>query len=59
MTIHIKSVYGNWIESSKEKAQDYIEWLIKNLPGISDDKKISYIESERLKGITVEELCKK
>ncbi len=59
--IEIRSLYNGWIKVDRVKAKEYIEYLMINLPGITGKKeKIKYINENRLRGITAEELlCKK
>lgn len=54
--IYVKGIFCDWVEVSKEMALSYVEWLMKNLPGVTEKETIAHIESKRLRGITVEEL---
>lgn len=56
MKIEIKSLFTDWHEVSKEQAKRYVSHLFRNLPMIPQGKKTEWIEKNRLRGITVNEL---
>lgn len=57
--VEIRSLFSGWIIVDKTKAKEYIEYLMINLPGITGKKeKIKYINENRLRGITAEDLLK-
>lgn len=54
--IEIKSLFTDWHEVSEEQARRYVRHLLRSLPMIAKDKKTEWIEQNRLRGITVNEL---
>lgn len=56
MKIEIKSLFTDWHEVSIEEAKVYVNWLLKNLQMIPQGEKKEWIEKNRLRGITVNEL---
>ena len=56
--IQIKSLFTNWHNVSEEQAIKYVTFLINNITTMNNEKVIEYIEKNRLKGITVDELLK-
>lgn len=54
--IQIKSHFTNWHYVTEEQAKKYVMFLLKNITAMSDQKKIDYINSNRLKNVTIEEL---
>lgn len=54
--IEIKSYYTDWHEVNEEVARRYVRWLMKNLPMVRKADKKPWIEKNRLRGITIDEL---
>lgn len=54
--IEIKSSFTNWHEVSRKQAKEYIKFLLENITTMEGKKLIEYIEINKLKGITVNEL---
>ena len=54
--IEIKSHFSDWHEVTRKQAKKYILYFINHSPGIKDKDKIKYIHTNKLKGITVQEL---
>lgn len=57
--IQIKGIFSGWREVDKSFAKEYIKSLLERIVAIRGiDAKIKYINDNRLKGITVEELLR-
>ena len=56
--IEIKGLFSGWTEVNPREALEYIKTLKRGM-AINDTNKNKYINSKRLRGITVEELEKK
>ena len=56
--IEIKSLFTDWHETTREQAKKYAKWLYNNITTMTESKKIEYIETNRLKGISFAELMK-
>ena len=54
--IEIKSIYTDWHEVSREQAKDYVKFLLSNITTKKNKELVQYIESNKLRGITVKEL---
>lgn len=54
--IEIKGVFSDWKEVEPEKAREYVKLIRKGMINLSDAEKNEYINTKRLRGITVEEL---
>ena len=54
--IEIKGVFSDWKEVEAEKAREYVKLIRKGITNLSDAEKNKYINTKRLRGITVEEL---
>ena len=55
--IEIKGLFSDWTEVNPREALEYIKTLKRGM-AINDTNKNKYINSKRLRGITVEELEK-
>ena len=56
--MEIKGIFGNWIKVDASKAKDYVKYLKHGMTNMAEHEKNDYINSNRLKGATVEELEK-
>lgn len=56
--IEIKSLFTDWHEVSKQQAKDYVKFLLSNITTKKNKELIQYIESQKLRGITIKELFK-
>lgn len=56
--IEIKSLFTDWHEVSREQAKDYVKFLLGNITTKKNKELIQYIESQKLRGITIKELFK-
>ena len=56
--IEIRGVFTDWKEVKPEQAMDYVKVLKRGITNLSGTNKNKYINSERLRGTTVEELEK-
>ena len=56
--IEIKGLFSDWKEVNPREALEYIKTLKRGMT-VNDTNKNKYINSKRLRGITVEELEKK
>lgn len=56
--IEIKTFFKDWEEVSEEYARAYITCIMPKMTAMKEDEKIEWIESKRLRGITVKELLK-
>jgi len=54
--IEIKTTFQDWKEVDAETARDFITSLKKRITNMPESKKNNYINENRLRGITVEEL---
>ena len=54
--IEIKRLITVWHEASKDEAKRFVLFLLGNTPAIPQNEKAAYINENRLRGITVEEL---
>lgn len=56
--IEIKPLFGGWREADKNTARDFVIFLIQNSTAIHRNHINEYINSNKIRGITVEELLK-
>jgi NADH:ubiquinone oxidoreductase subunit D len=56
--IEIRGVLTDWKEVKPEQAWEYVKLLKRGITNLNDTDKNKYINSERLRGTTVEELEK-
>lgn len=56
--IFIKPIFGGWREVTKEQAKDFVEFLLRNCQAVRPNEIPKYINENKIKGITVEELLK-
>lgn len=56
--IEVKPIYGGWKEVTEEQAKEFVLHIIKNQNAIKPSKINEYINKNKLRGITVEELLK-
>ena len=56
--IEIRGVLTDWKEVNPEQAWEYVKLLKRGITILNDTEKNKYINSERLRGTTVEELEK-
>ena len=56
MKIEIKGLFSDWIEVDPQQAREYVKLLKRGITNLNDTDKNKYINSKRLKGITVGEL---
>jgi hypothetical protein len=56
--IEIRGVFTDWKEVKPEQAWEYVKMLKRGVTILNDTEKNKYINSERLRGTTVEELEK-
>ena len=56
--IEIRGVFTDWKEVKPEQAREYVKILKSGITILNDTEKNKYINSERLRGTTVEELEK-
>jgi len=56
--IEIRGVFTDWKEVNPEQAREYVKLLKRGITILNDTEKNKYINSERLRGTTVEELEK-
>lgn len=56
--IAIKGIFGDWLEVDIPKAKEYVKKTKHGITNMREGEKNKYINSKRLKGITVEELEK-
>lgn len=54
--IEIKTFFKDWEEVDEEYARAYITCIMPKMTAMKEDEKIEWIESKRLRGITVKEL---
>lgn len=54
--IEIKNCLTGWHEASKDEAKRYVLFLLDHITAIPSSDKVEYINRNRLRGITVEEL---
>lgn len=54
--IKIKRPITGWQEVSKDEAKRYVLFLLDNITAIPSSDKVEYINCNRLRGITAEEL---
>jgi hypothetical protein len=52
----MKALFGGWQKATKEQAKNYISFLRKNITAMPSHLKDEYIFSERIRGITIEDL---
>ena len=57
--IEIKSRFNGWVEVSEDKAREFAEILMNEMIGITEAEKENYINTNKLRGITVNELVGK
>ena len=58
-SIFVKPIFGGWKEASKEQAKEFVIFLKKHCQAVHPKEINNYINKNKLKGITVEELLKK
>lgn len=56
--IEIKSLFKGWREVTRERADIYVKFLLENITTMRGKKLIDYIETNKLRGIKVEELIR-
>ena len=56
MQIQIKPVISDWKKVDRQQAKKFVEFLINNITAMKSNDAIKYINEERIRGITVEEL---
>ena len=56
--IEIRGIYAGWEKVEPKRAWEYVKMLKRGMVNLSDAEKNKYINSERLRGTTVEELEK-
>lgn len=56
MKIEVKTYFNGWKEVSKEQAKKFVLHIIRNASAIKPEETNDYINQNRLRGITVEEL---
>jgi hypothetical protein len=56
--IEIRGILTDWKEVKPEQAMEYVKILKRGMTNLNDTEKNKYINSERLRGTTVEELEK-
>jgi intergrase/recombinase len=54
--IEIKGLFCDWVEVDAQQAREYVKIIKRGMTNLNDTDKNKYINSKRLKGITVEEL---
>ena len=54
--IEIKRPITGWQEASKDEAQRFVLFLLDSTQAIPQNEKAAYINENRLRGITVQEL---
>lgn len=54
--IMIKPIFGGWKEVTKERAKDFVNFLLRNCQAVKPNELPKYINENKIKGITVEEL---
>jgi hypothetical protein len=54
--IEIKSRFNGWIEVSEDKARKFAEILMNGMINITEAEKENYINTNKLRGITVSQL---
>ncbi len=54
--IEIKPLLSDWKQVSKQDAEKFVKSLLDKIMTMNQAEKIKYIESNRLRGIKVEEL---
>ena len=54
--IEIRGLFSDWVEVNPQKAREYVKMLKRGITNLNDIDKNNYINSKRLRGITVEEL---
>lgn len=56
--IFIKAIYGDWREVTKEQAKEFVDFLLRHCQAVHPNELPKYINENKIKGITVEELLK-
>jgi len=56
--IEIRGLFSDWVEVDAQQAREYVKVLKRGITNLNDTDKNKYINSRRLKGITVGELEK-
>lgn len=56
--IEIKSLFSGWMEVDRKTAKKYVEFLMRHISRSDKKVKTEYINKNRLRGVTVEELLK-
>ena len=54
--IEIKGLFSDWVEVDEQRAKKYVKMLKRGMTNLDDADKNEYINSKRLRGITVEAL---
>jgi GrpB-like predicted nucleotidyltransferase (UPF0157 family) len=54
--IEIRGIFSDWTEVNPQQAREYIKIIKRGMTNLSNTDKNKYINSKRLRGITVEEL---
>ena len=54
--IEIRGIFSDWTEVSPKRAREYIKIIKRGMTNLNDTDKNNYINTKRLRGITVEEL---
>lgn len=54
--IEIRGFFTDWHEVDEEKARKYVLGLMKMITALKKSEQIEFIETKRLRGITVEDL---
>lgn len=54
--IEIKRPITGWHEASKDEAKQYVLFLMDHITAIPSSTKVEYINCNKLRGITVQEL---
>lgn len=54
--IEIRGLFTDWTEVKLQQAGEYIKTIKRGMANLKDTDKNKYINSKRLRGITVEEL---
>ena len=55
--IEIKPIFNGWRETDKETARNFVLFLLNNITNIAYKERIDYINKNKIRGITVQELC--
>ncbi len=58
MKIEIKSLFGDWHETSPEQARKFVRHLMDGITAVPQEQKSDFIEARYLRGISVSDLMK-